>query len=61
MSKVSLSNTSLFPFSPVFSSKTCAVLYFTFRLLIHVEVFFFFTFCFEIVKDSQEVVKKLYR
>ena len=59
MSKTSLSNINLLRFSPILSFKTYLVLYFTLRLLIHVE--FLFTFCFGMIVDSQEVVNKLYR
>lgn len=55
ISKTSSSSTSLLGSS----FKTCLLLYFTLRLLIHVE--FLFTFCFGTIVDSQEVVNKLYR
>ena len=63
ISKISLSKTSLMLVSPIFSSKTCMVLCFIFRWLIHVEFFcFVLFFCFFYIlfsnNDSQEIVKK---
>lgn len=59
ISKTSLSNTNLLRFSPILPFKTYLLLYFTLRLLIHIE--FLFTFCFGTIVDSQEVVNRLYR